>query len=145
MNIFKSIFQHFKIIRNIKNIKDDFIAKKIQMHQLLYELKAFSEDKTEFDFIGICSDGNDCIYFRKNKCNLDIEYEAVTESQIPYYEKIKQFALENSFQTDEKINKGIPYIRISTDTSAEKTFRLAEKIQQDIFGNNDLTQYEIVP
>nr|WP_314494449.1 hypothetical protein [uncultured Chryseobacterium sp.] len=22
------------------------------MHQLLYELKAFSEDKTEFDFIG---------------------------------------------------------------------------------------------
>ncbi len=52
MNIFKSIFQHFKIIRNIKNIKDDFIAKKIQMHQLLYELKAFSEDKTEFDFIG---------------------------------------------------------------------------------------------
>ncbi|MCY0967517.1 hypothetical protein [Chryseobacterium wangxinyae] len=148
MNIFKSIINNLKAIKanhNLEKIKNDFIAKQIQIHQLPKELKLFLENKTDFDFIGIYSKGYDCIYFAKNGINLNIEYEAVEKSQIPYYEKMKQFASINNFTIKEETNKNVPYLKIKTNTSIEETFRLAKEIQQNIFENNDDTKYDIVP
>ncbi|MDY0931086.1 hypothetical protein [Chryseobacterium sp. CFBP8996] len=148
MNIFKSIINNLKIIKanqNIEKFEKDFVTKQIQIHQLPNELKLFLENKTEFDFIGIYSKGDDCIYFAKNGNNLNIEYEAVAKSQVPFYHKLKTFALTNNFKIEETANEGIPYLKIKTNTSIEETFLLAKKIQQDIFGNNDETQYDIVP
>lgn len=148
MNIFKSIINNLKIIKanqNIEKIKNEFVAKQIQIHQLPKELKLFLENKTEFDFIGIYSKGDDCIYFAKTGNDLNIEYEAVTESQVPFYHKLKSFAFTNNFKVEEIANEGIPYLKIKTNTSIEETFLLAKKIQQDIFGNNDETKYDIVP
>lgn len=148
MNIFKSIINNLKIIKanqNIEKFENDFVTKQIQIHQLPNELKLFLENKTEFDFIGIYSKGDDCIYFAKNGNNLNIEYEAVVKSQVPFYHKLKTFALTNNFKIEETANEGIPYLKIKTNTSIEETFLFAKKIQQDIFGNNDETQYDIVP
>ncbi|AZB30743.1 hypothetical protein [Chryseobacterium balustinum] len=148
MNIFKSIINNLKIIKanqNIEKFEKDFVTKQIQIHQLPNELKLFLENKTEFDFIGIYSKGDDCIYFAKNGNNLNIEYEAVVKSQVPFYHKLKTFALTNNFKIEETANEGIPYLKIKTNTSIEETFLLAKKIKQDIFGNNDETQYDIVP
>lgn len=148
MNIFKSIINNLKIIKanqNIEKIKNEFVAKQIQIHQLPKELKLFLENKTEFDFIGIYSKGDDCIYFAKTGNDLNIEYEAVTESQVPFYHKLKSFAFTNNFKVEEIANEGVPYLKIKTNTSIEETFLLAKKIQQDIFGNNDQTKYDIVP
>ena len=47
MNIFKSIINSLKIIKanqNIEKIKNDFVAKQIQIHQLPKELKLFLEN-----------------------------------------------------------------------------------------------------
>jgi hypothetical protein len=148
MNIFKSIINNLKAIKanhHLEKIKNDFIAKQIQIYQLPNELKLFLENKTNFDFIGIYSNGYDCIYFAKNGINLNIEYEAVEESQISYYEKMKQFASINNFEIEEETNKNIPYLKIKTNTSVAETFKLAREIQQNIFGNNDDSKYDIVP
>lgn len=148
MNIFKSIINNLKAIKasyNLEKIKNDFIAKQIQIYQLPKMLKLFLENKTDFDFIGIYSKGYDCIYFAKNGDHLNIEYEATEESQIQYYEKLKNFASENNFKIEEEINKNIPYLKINTKTSLDETFRLAREIQHTIFGNGDDTKYDIVP
>lgn len=148
MNIFKSIINNLKAIKgnhNLEKIKNDFIAKQIQIYQLPKELKLFLENKTDFDFIGIYSKGYDCIYFTKNGDNLNIEYEAVEESQISYYEKMKQFAFQNNFKIEEEINKNVPYLKINTNTSLNETFRLVKEIQHTIFGNSNDAKYDIVP
>lgn len=148
MNILKSIINNLKAIKashNLEKIKDDFIAKQIQIYQLPKELKLFLENKTDFDFIGIYSKGYDCIYFTKYGDHLNIEYEATEESQIKYYEKLKNFASENNFKIEEEINKNVPYLKINTNTSLDETFRLAREIQHNIFGNSDDTKYDIVP
>lgn len=82
---------------------------------------------------------------QKTGNDLNIEYEAVTESQVPFYHKLKSFAFTNNFKVEEIANEGVPYLKIKTNTSIEETFLLAKKIQQDIFGNNDETKYDIVP
>ncbi|GAB0155496.1 hypothetical protein CHRYSEOSP005_07570 [Chryseobacterium sp. Alg-005] len=64
----------------------------------LYEhLVLLSQNKTEFEFIGINSKGDDCIYFSKEGQNYNIEYEAVEKNQLPYFEKIKSFAFRNNY------------------------------------------------
>jgi hypothetical protein len=52
------------------------------------ELYLLAEGKTEFDLIGINSNGIDCLYFKKNGLFFDIEFEAVIEAQIPYLEQL---------------------------------------------------------
>ncbi|MGO4710291.1 hypothetical protein AB4Y90_14525 [Chryseobacterium sp. 2TAF14] len=127
------------------DLTNRFVAKQIYINQLPEKLSLLIQGKTEFDFIGITSNGNDCIYFAKHGEYLDIEFEAIEKTQIPYYEKLKLFAFENKFKIEESVNKKIPYLKIKTNASIEETLHLAQKIQHDIFGNNENTKYEIVP
>ncbi|UOV00004.1 hypothetical protein MUU74_08615 [Chryseobacterium daecheongense] len=122
-----------------------FSAKQIMIRDLHEQLILLHQNKTEFEFIGINSNGDDCIYFAKEGQNYNIEYEAVEKTQLPYFEKIKSFASRNNYSYSEKINNGIPYLIVHTNTGIDQTIKLAEQIQIEIFGNNENTVYEIVP
>ena len=87
MNILQSIINNFKVIAaNAKTEKSKMklVVREIKIDDLSEELKLLSEDKTEFDFIGITSKSLDCIYFSKNNLNYNIEFEAVEKEQLPY-------------------------------------------------------------
>src|SRR5690606_18278410 len=74
-------------------------AKQIEISQLAEELKLLEQNKTEFDFIGITSNGIDCIYFMKDAGKFQIDFEAMTDQQIPYIDKLETFATQNGFAT----------------------------------------------
>jgi hypothetical protein len=133
----------------------DFIqrAKQIKIAQLNEELKLLKLNKTEFDFIGITSNGIDCIYFVKDNSKFQIEFEAMTEHQIPYIDKLKKFADQNGFEIQmttygnkPQYNvKEAPVLRIITNSNLEKTVEIGQKIQKDVFNNQVETKYDVVP
>lgn len=148
MKIFRSILNNLKIIStnsNIEEITQKFIAKQIRIDALHEQLILLDQNKTEFDFIGITSNGDDCIYFGKEGKNFNIQFEAVEKTQLPYFEKIKNFASRNNYKYSEEINDEIPYLIIQTNTKADQTIKLAKQVQSEIFGNDESTLYNIVP
>ena len=94
MGILSSILGVF----GCKNSKSSFIAKQITITQLDKELELCKAGKTEYDFIGIHSRGVDCIYFMQSKDKFNIDFEAMLETQIPYIEKLKEYAESKGFQ-----------------------------------------------
>ncbi|MFC7348808.1 hypothetical protein ACFQO9_18990 [Chryseobacterium zhengzhouense] len=148
MKIFRSILNNLKIIStnsNIEEITQKFIAKQIRIDALHEQLILLDQNKTEFDFIGITSNGDDCIYFGKEGKNFNIQFETVEKTQLPYFEKIKNFASRNNYKYSEEINDKIPYLIIQTNTKADQTIKLAKQVQSEIFGNDESTLYNIVP
>lgn len=140
MNIFKSILNSLKVTPiSVK------IAKKIKMSDLHEQLTLFSQNKTEFDFIGIYSNGDDCLYFKKDGNQFNIEFEAVEKSHLSNFEKIKNFATKNNYAFTEEMNRDIPCLTIKMNTNIDQTVHVARHIQNQIFGNNENTTYEIVP
>ena len=140
---------------NKTNKTESFIqrAKQIEITQLNEELKLLEQNRTEFDFIGITSKGIDCIYFVKDEGKFQIEFEAMTNQQVPYIEKLKTFATQNGFATQmtsygNKPNystKEAPVLKIITNSDIEMTSELGQKIQKDIFNNKTGTKYDVVP
>ncbi|MBW8360460.1 MAG: hypothetical protein K0M63_11760 [Weeksellaceae bacterium] len=128
-------------------------AKQIEIAQLSGELKLLEQNKTEFDFIGITSNGIDCIYFVKDNGMFQIEFEAMTNNQIPYIDKLKTFATQNGFEIKMTTYgnkphydaKEAPVLKIITNSNLEKTAELGQKIQKDIFNNKAETKYDVVP
>src|SRR5690606_7220509 len=128
-------------------------AKQIEIIQLDEELKLLEQNKTEFDFIGITSNGIDCIYFVKDNGKFQIEFEAITENQIPYIDKLKSFATLNGFETQmttyenkpQYDTKEAPVLKIITNSNLEKTNEIGQKIQKEIFNNQAETKYDVVP
>lgn len=128
-------------------------AKQIEIAQLGGELKLLEQNKTEFNFIGITSNGIDCIYFVKDNNKFQIEFEAITENQIPYIDKLKSFATLNGFQVQmttygnkpQYDAKEAPVLKIITNSNLEKTAEIGQKIQTEIFNNQAETKYDVVP
>jgi hypothetical protein len=128
-------------------------AKQIEIAQLGGELKLLEQNKTEFDFIGITSNGIDCIYFVKDNSKFQIEFEAMTNQQIPYIDKLKTFATQNEFEIQmttygnkpQYDAKEAPVLKIIINSNLEKTAEIGQKIQQDIFKNKAETKYDVVP
>ena len=128
-------------------------AKQIEIIELQKELNLLGQNKTEFDFIGITSNGIDCVYFVKDNEKFQIEFEAMSENQIPFIEKLKLFANQNGYETKMTTygNKPLynspeaPVLRIITNSNLEKTAEIGQKIQKDIFGNQNTTKYDVVP
>ena len=130
------------------------MAKKIKIDGLENALITLKNGKTEYNFIGITSNGIDCIYFVYENGKFNIEFEAMTDTQIPFLDKLKDFANSNNFknlmttynnQPKYKSDKPAPVIRIETNVSVEKMTKLGERIQREIFKNNNETIYEVVP
>lgn len=128
-------------------------AKQIEIAQLSGELKLLEENKSEFDFIGITSNGIDCIYFVKDSGKFQIEFEAMTDQQIPYIDKLKTFATQNGFEIQmttygnkpQYDSKEAPVLKIITNSNLEKIAEIGQKIQKDIFNNQAETKYDVVP
>ena len=128
-------------------------AKQIEITQLSGELALLEQNKTEFDFIGITSNGIDCIYFVKDNDKFQIEFEAMTEKQIPYIEKLKSFANQNGYKIQMTTYGNKPQynaseasvLKIITNSNLEKTAEIGQKLQKNIFNNRAETKYDIVP
>lgn len=137
------------------NKTENFIqrVKQIEIAQLGGELKLLEQNKTEFDFIGITSNGIDCIYFVKDSGKFQIEFEAMTDQQMPYINKLKTFATQNGFEIQmttygnkpQHEAKEAPVLKIITNSNLEKTVEIGKKIQMDIFNNQMETKYDVVP
>ena len=151
MGILSSVFGMF----GCKSGNSSFVkAKQVTITQLDKELELLKAGKTEFDFIGITSNGVDCIYFVKNEDKFNIEFEAMTENQIPFIEKLKKYANSKGFRYNMTTYGNKPYynsvkqapvIQIETKTNILETAKIAEEIQNSIFENNNETKYDVVP
>ena len=151
MGILSSIFGMF----GGKSGNSSFIAKQITIAQLDKELELLRAGKTEeFDFFGITSNGDDCIYFVRNNDKFNIEFEAMAETQIPFIEKLKEYANSKGFRhimttygNKPLYNsvKQAPVLKIETNTNISETTKIGEEIQNSIFGNNGETKYDVVP
>lgn len=128
-------------------------AKQIEIAQLADELKLLEDGKTEFDLIGITSNGTDCIYFIIENGKFQIEFEALTSEQVPYLESLIVFAGQNEFETEMttygnkphyKLEEA-PVLRIITNSPLDKTAEIGQRIQKEIFNNADNTKYDVVP
>lgn len=132
---------------------ENTIAKQIRINELGEALIQLSEGKTQYDFIGITSNGTDCLYIVRNGVNFDIEFEAITDSQLPFMAQLQLFAEANGFGTVNTTygNKPdydraeAPVIRITTATNPDSTANIVEKIQKGIFANDRNTLYDVVP
>lgn len=142
--------------KNEKNKDQQLIqmAKKVKIDGLTTALENLKNGKTEYEFIGITSNGIDCIYFIYENGKFNFEFEAMSQDQIPYIERLKDFANSNDLKSEMrtynnkplyKSDKPAPVIRIETNYSLEEMAKFGEKIQSEIFKNNSETVYEIVP
>jgi hypothetical protein len=130
------------------------VAERIKIDGLRNALTKLKNGQTEYKFIGITSNGIDCIYFMYENGIFNIEFEAMLENQLPYIEKLKDFANSNKFKNFMKTynntpkynsDKPAPVLRIETNSSLDSATELGEKIEREIFGNNKETVYEVVP
>lgn len=154
MGIFSGLLSLFSC-GNKTDKSESFIqqAKQIEIAQLNEELKLLEQNKTEFDFIGITSNGVDCIYFVRENGKFQIEFEAMANDQIPYIDKLKTFADLNGFEIQmttygnkpQYDAKKAPVLKIITNSNLEKTTEIAQKIQKEIFNNIAETRYDVVP
>jgi hypothetical protein len=131
-----------------------FFAEQIKISDLSKGLEKLRDGRTEFDFIGITSNGVDCIYFMPNNDKFDIDFEAVMREQLPYMDKLRSFADQNSLTSslttygNEPIDhstRPAPVLHIEASASLDNVAQLGEKIESEVFGNGEETLYDIVP
>lgn len=136
------------------NHDSGYMAEKIKIDGLGKALTKLKNGQTEFPFIGITSNGVDCIYFMPENGHFDIDFEAMGLDQVPYIAKLKSFADSNKIETlvttygnkpNYESDKSAPVIHIETKASLEEATQLGERIQSEIFKNNKDTIYEVVP
>ena len=154
MGILSGILSLFGCGHKVESTKNfNQLAKQIEITELDRELNLLDRNKTDFDFIGITSNGIDCIYFVKENDKFQIEFEAMTRDQIPYIDKLKSFANQNAYETQMTTygNKPqynaleAPVLKILTNSNLEKTAEIAREIQTTIFKNRSETKYDVVP
>jgi predicted small secreted protein len=130
------------------------VATQMKIDNLKSVLQKLQNGQTEFDFLGITSNGTDCIYFVKSGDKFAIEFEVMTEVQKSYVEKLKDFAktINCNYTMTTYKNKPqyqsdsfAPVIRLETLSTLDHTANFGTAIQSKIFGNTDNTVYDIVP
>ena len=131
-----------------------FVAKQITIDELENQLILLQNGKTEYDFFGITSNGIDCIYFMKEGDQYQIEFEAMNKEQVPYFNVLKDYGKKINVETIEKTYGNQPnfnalrkaqVLRFEINGDIQKVADIGKQIQSEIFENNDLTKYEVVP
>lgn len=153
MGILSGFLSLFGLTDSAAQVNRSIRAKQIRITELKGELNLLEQHKTEFDFIGITSNGIDCIYFVKDSNKFQIEFEAMGNDQIPFIDKLKTFANQNGYETQmttygnkpQYNSPQAPVLRILINSGLEETAVIARKIQSDIFNNGDDTKYDVVP
>lgn len=129
-------------------------VKRIKMHQLSEALTKLKSGETEYDFIGITSNGTDCLYFVLDGEKFNLEFEAISLDQRLYIERLRKWAESNDFtsqmttynnQPKYPSEQPAPVIRVETNSSLDETEHLGSRIENEIFGNSEDTIYDIVP
>jgi len=131
------------------------MATKIKINQLSNELTRLKNRETDYDFIGITSNGVDCLYFMPaDGERFNFDFEAMLSDQIPYIEKLRKWAESNHFkstmtaydnQPKYPSDRPAPVIHIETNASIEVAAKLGAQLEKQIFGNSDEKVYEVVP
>jgi hypothetical protein len=130
------------------------MARKIKINQLKGELTRLKNHETEYDFIGITSNGVDCLYFVSDGDNFNLEFEAMISDQKPFIDKLREWADSNHFksamttynnQPKYQSDQPAPVIHIETNASLEVVVKLGSRIEKEIFGNSETAVYEVVP
>ncbi len=109
----------------------------------------------EYDFFGICSSPVACIYFMQDDGKFYIDYEAIGADQLPYLDKIRQYAVEQGYRVDDTTygNTPIdfdspaqaPVLSLRVDTDINSIAKVGARLMQKVFHNTDTTLYDIVP
>ena len=104
---------------------------------------------TDYDFIGICSNGVDCIYFVLENGKFYIDFEAMGKERLPYIDTLKQFAKEHSYPVvettynntpvDYEHLKYAPVISLKVHADIDGIVKVGSQIEQTIFKNSDRT------
>ncbi len=130
------------------------MADRIRIDELPTTLTKLKNGQTEFDFIGITSNGIDCIYFVYENGKFNLEFESMVEEQTPFIDRLKEFAQMNELesvmttygnQPHYQSMTPAPVIRIESNSTLEEVVALGRKIQAEIFQNNSTTVYDVVP
>ena len=144
------IFLYF--IKNRKN--NPLFAKGITLHEIGIQIDLLIQDKLEYDFFGITSNGIDCIYFVRNDSKINIEFEVMNENQKNFVEKYKEFAKKNDFEIEcltygNKPNfantEEAPVYRMLINADKNKAEAIGVEIQKHVFNNNESSVFVIVP
>lgn len=131
------------------------VAAQITMDKLPEVLKNVQAGRTEYDFTGICAHGVDCIYFMQDNGKFYIDFEAMSKDQLPYLDKLKQFAKEHNYPVIETTYnntpidynhvKYAPVLSLKVNADIDSIVAVGKLIEQTIFQNNNQTIYDIVP
>jgi hypothetical protein len=129
-------------------------AEQIKIDGLMGALTKLQNGQTEYQFIGITSNGVDCIFFVYENGIFNLEFEAMGKDQLPFIDKLAEFSKSNNFknlmttynnQPNYQSDKPAPVLRIETNATIDEVTRLGAKIQSEIFLNDDKTVYDVVP
>lgn len=130
------------------------MADRIKIDGLKNLLIRLQNKQTEYNFIGITSNGIDCIYFVFENEKFNIEFEAMTEEQIQYIDKLREYALSKNYQSSMLTynnkpkypsDKPAPVIRIETNSTIDQINKIGIDIQSEIFKNTKETIFDVVP
>ena len=144
----------FSSLLSLINCRNTQTAEKIKINELESQLLNLSQGKTEYDFIGITSNGIDCIYFIKDGDKFQIDFEAMSSNQIAYIEKLRKYAERKNIKTQMKTygnktvdnsNEKAPVIHLLTNSNLSETAEIGSDIQNEVFGNSIETIYDVVP
>ena len=130
------------------------MSKRIKISELKNTLLQLQGGHTEYNFIGITSNGIDCIYFVYENGKFNLEFEAMIEEQKPFIDKIKEYAALNSYKflmttynnrPEYKSTSPAPVVRLETNSTIDQINQMGIDIQSKVFKNSTETVYEIVP
>lgn len=149
------VIGHFRRKNNQNQASDGYItlqlAERIKIDGLKDALLKLQSGTTAYPFIGITSNGIDCIYFYYKDSLFNIEFEAVAPKQQPYIDKLKLFAESNNITykltsyKDKATNTPIPVIHLQVNATVSEASFWGEQLQKEIFDNNDEVIYDVVP
>ncbi|MGB1039599.1 MAG: hypothetical protein ACPGVD_01850, partial [Flavobacteriales bacterium] len=112
------------------------------------------QNKLEFDFFGITSNGIDCIYFVMDGTVINIDFEIMREEQKQYLERYKYYARRKGYELKETTygNKSnydgpeeAPVYKIVINGDKALANQVGMEIQNEVFRNDLNTSFEVVP
>ena len=130
-------------------------ANQITIDELPSVLQRLKDGQMEYDSFGICSSPVACIYFMQEDGKFYIDYEAIGADQLPYLDKIRQYAKEQGYRVVDTTYGNTPIdfsqpsqaqvLSLRIDTDIDSIAKVGTRLMQTIFHNTDTTPYDIVP
>lgn len=129
-------------------------TERIKIGGLEEELTEVFNGEDEYEFIGITSNGVDCLYFPYKDGKFNIDFEMLSGEQRVYLSKMKAFVkakgLNYSMTTYRskdyyKVDLAKNVIRIEANTDLKGIAKLGAEIESEVFHNNAKTVYDVIP